>query len=179
MKKTSMITILVLVLALGVPALAYQSLYEVYQDAGGYGNYDKWIDLDPTVEYLGNLNINGVAVYINGHGAIIHGRVSTGAICVTNATLDIENCIFVEGGAGIYLGNGSAGEIHNNVMTGMTDSGIRSYYIGANNNVNIWDNIITDCNYGFFGIEGELPQYIAYNTVFNATTYRYAEYCPG
>ncbi|MCD6162978.1 MAG: right-handed parallel beta-helix repeat-containing protein [candidate division Zixibacteria bacterium] len=179
MKKTLLIIIMMLLMG-NIPAIAYQSLWEVYDEAGGSGEYDKWLDLDPSIEYLGNLNITtGLNVYINGHGALIHGRINTGAICVSGSHLDIENCVIIDGHAGLYIGSGSSAIIKNNTITGMTDSGIRTFYIGIGANTQIYDNIITDCYYGYFGIENEIPGYIGFNTVYNTISYRYAEFCPG
>lgn len=179
MKKFLMIIIIILLVG-NIPAIAYESLLEVYNQAGGYGEYDKWLELDPDVEYLGNLSIApGVNVYINGHGALIHGRTNSGAICVSNSHLDIENCVIIDGHAGLYIGAGASAVIKNNTIKGMIDSGIRTFYINGGVNSQIYNNIITDCNYGFFGIDYEIPQYIGFNTVYNTISYRYAELCPG
>jgi len=178
MRKLTLFFI-VLILAGGTPAIAYQSLWEAYQDAPSYGGYDVYLELDQAIEYEGPLNIvGGVNVYINGNGAIIHG-VNGVSIGVANSNLDIENCVIVGGIGGIYVGPQGSGTINNNTITGMTDAGIRTYYPNQSVGVFIRNNIITDCYYGFFGIEDELPEYIGYNTIYDTWSYRYAEFCPG
>jgi len=171
---------IVLLTAGGSPAFAYQILWEVYQDAPAFGDYDAYIELDPAIEYEGPLNIvGGVNVYINGNGAIIHGNSGVSVGVANNSNLDIENCVIVGGIGGIYVGPAGSGTINNNTITGMSDAGIRTYYPNHSAGVFIINNIITDCYYGFIGIEYELPEYIGYNTVYDAWHYRYAEFCPG
>lgn len=164
-----------------IPAAAYQSLQELYAAAEGYGQYDKYIELDPQVEYLGDLRISpGHIVFVDGHGAIIHGEgdnlINVG---VSASTLNIQNCLFLGGLGGVYMGAQASGTIKNNTIIGCQEAGIRTYTIGSDNSVAVYDNIIIECLYGFFCNEYERPQYLGYNTVFNTQSHRYAEFCPG
>jgi hypothetical protein len=179
MIKMVMIATLLIFIA-AVPAIAYQSLNEVYANASGNGQYDKYLDLDPAVEYLGDLNVTGgVNVCINGNGAIIHGQSNCPSLCISGSNLHIEDCVMIGGMGAIYIaGDGSITAI-NNTITGCFESGIRTYYLGNNFLSELWNNIITDCYYGVFVIENERPYYIGYNTVYGITSFRYAEFCPG
>ena len=178
MRKPILIVTLFMFLC-NIPVLAYESLYEVYSNAGGNGQYDKYLELNPDIEYLGDLNVvNGVNAYIDGHGAIIHGQDSRPAICVSGANLHLQNCVIVGGYGGVYLASDCSAMLVNNTITGCFDSGVKSYSINYSN-TQYWNNIITDCYYGIYCVEYERPYYIAYNTIHNTTSYRYAEYCPG
>jgi len=171
---------LVLTIILSLNAFCYQSLQEVFDQAGPYQDYDKYIELDPLVEYEGDLQIfNGLDVYINGNGAVIYGQPSQLAIGVYSSNLDIEYCVIIGGYGGIYIGNLSSGNIINNTITGCGEAGIRTYYIDRDKETRIWNNIITDCDYGIFGVEEELPDYVAYNDIFNIMEMPYAQFCPG
>jgi hypothetical protein len=171
----------VIMLLIFTPCFAYQSLQEVFDQATGQGEYDKYLELDPTVEYLGDLHLNSSGdVCIMGNGARIFSRNTYMiSIAVSGSRLDIQNCVFIGGGGAIYFSTNVAGTIKNNTIIGCTSSGIRTYSIGASNQLYIYDNILADCYDGIFCNEDEHPVYLGYNTVYNATRYRYAENCPG
>jgi hypothetical protein len=174
--------IVALALLLGfAPCMAYQSLQEVFDQATGQGEYDKYIELNPYMEYLGDLGIpTGYNVCIMGNGARIFSRNAYMVhVTVSAARLDIQNCVFIGGGGAVYLALGAAGTIKNNTIIGCSSAGIRTYTIGEDNEVYIYDNIITDCYDGVFCNEDEHPDYLGYNTVYNVGRYRYAEICPG
>jgi hypothetical protein len=173
---------IVVVLLFGVmPCLAYQSLQEVYDQAGGQDGYDKYIELDPTIEYLGDLNIaEDGKICIMGHGAKVFPQSDYNIhIGVSRSWLDIQNCVFIGGGGAVYIGLDGSGTVKNNTIVGCLNAGIRTYSIGITNDVVIYDNIIIDCYDGFFCNEEEHPDYLGYNTVFNAERYRYVEFCSG
>ena len=173
------LTAFILVFFLHLNVSAYQSLQEVYDQAQPDGEYSKYIELDPDIEYVGDLQIfNGQNVYINGHGAIIYGESSDLVIGVYSSNLDIENCVIVGGYGGIYISNLSSGNIYSNTIIGCEEAGIRTYYIDRNVDTEIWDNIITDCDYGVFGVEDELPDYVAFNDIYNISEMPYAQFCP-
>lgn len=169
------------ILLLGViPLMAYESLQDVYLAASGNGDYDKYIELNPDIEYLGDLRISaGHNVFLDGHGALIHGEGDNFVnIGVSLSTLDIQNCVIVGGLGGIYMGVQASGTIKNLTILGCVEAGIRTYSVGSPNEIAVYDNIITDCLYGFFCNEDEHPQYLGDNTVYNTVSYRYAHFCP-
>ena len=175
-----LISVVLTVLITGAPVLAYQSLQEIYLAADGRDGYDKYIELDPDIEYLGDLRIlAGLNVYLDGNGAIVHAQNSNLIhIGVNGSNLDIQNCVLIGGLGGIYFINGSSGTIMNNTVTGCSDAGVKVITPAYSPGTYVYDNIITDCFYGFYCNEGERPHYLGFNTVYNAGRYRYAQFCP-
>ena len=179
MKKPIPIAI-ALILTVYVPAFAYQSLQEVYDSAEGNGLYDKYVQLDPNIEYLGDLSISeSIKVRIDGKGAIIFGIDEEVAVNIHYADLNISNCVIVGGSCGIFFGAGASGDIYCNTITGSTFSGIAVVYPNLEAGVEVWDNIITESFYGLYCVEDYHPRYIGYNTVYDTESFRYAELCPG
>ena len=174
-----LITSFILVACL--PAFAYQSLQQIFLDADGQDGYDKYIELDPDVEYLGDLRIlGGLDVYLDGNGAYIYAQSGVMLqISVSGSKLDIQNCVLIGGLCGIYSVNYGSGTFKNNTIVGCTDAGIKSLYPNSTAGCYIYDNIIMDCIDGLYCVHGERPQYIGYNTIYNVSRYRYAEFCPG
>jgi len=164
-----------------LPAFAYQSLQQIFLEADGQNGYDKYIELDPDIEYLGDLRIGGgLNIYLDGNGAYIYAQSSsTLQIGVNGSKLDIQNCVLIGGLSGIYSVNEGSGTFKNNTIVGCTDAGIRVLYPNSVIGNYIYDNIITDCTDGLYCVEGEHPQYIGYNIVYDVARYRYAEFCPG
>jgi len=160
-------------------AFSYQSLQEVYNEAEPGQQFDKYIELDPEIEYLGDLMIfDGMNVYIDGHGAKIYGEHTDLVIGVYSSNLEIHNCVIIGGYGGIYISNLSSGKIYCNTIIGCSEAGIRTYYIDRNKDTEIYDNIITDADYGVFVIEDELPDYVAFNDLHNISQIGYVQYCP-
>jgi len=158
---------------------AYQSLQELYVQAGPYGEYDRYVELDSTVDYLGDLRIlEDITVCLNGNGAVIHVDDYSIGVGVWLGDLDIHNCVLVGGNCGILFSTDASGEIRSNTVTDCQLYGIAVVYPNMQAGVTVWDNIITDSYYGLYCVEYYHPTYIGYNTVFNATMYRYAELCP-
>ncbi|MEE9555195.1 MAG: hypothetical protein V3W18_12975 [candidate division Zixibacteria bacterium] len=179
MKRLVLITI-ILTLTAYVPALAYQSLQEIYDNADGNGLYDKYIQLNPDLEYLGDLRISdSVNVRIDGKGAVIFGIDEEVAVNIHYANVDISNCVIVGGSCGIFFGAGASGDIYCNTITGSTFSGIAVTYPDLEAGVEVWDNIITESFFGLYCVEDYHPRYIGYNTVYDTESFRYAELCPG
>lgn len=167
------------IILLIVPCFAYESLQQAYNNAGPLGEYDKCVELDPEVEYSGDLSIYGDQdVCIQGNGALIHGRNYGISIGVWGSRLDVFNCVIVGGSYGIYYGTGAKGETRSNTIADCAECGIAAIYPNFQAGLEVWDNIITDCYYGLYCIEGYHPSYIGYNTVFSTSSYRYAEFCP-
>jgi len=177
--KGKILLIISIILITGLPVFAYQSLQQIFLAADGQGSYDKYIELDPDIEYLGDLRITGgLDVYLDGNGAYIYAQNSSMIqIGVNGSKLDIQECVLIGGICGIYSVNGGSGTYKNNTITGCTDAGIKVLNpIIADSH--IYDNIITECTDGFYCVEYEHPQYLGYNTIYNMSRYRYAEFCP-
>jgi hypothetical protein len=157
----------------------YESLQDVYDLAGPQGEYDKFIELDPNIEYLGDLWIGqGVSVRIIGNGALIHGRPYFYSIGINFSRLDISGCVIIGGGYGISFTTDSYGDIFNNTVISCSGYGIGVVNPSNEQTTRVWDNIITDCDYGFYCSEDNPPDYLGYNTIWNCVTYRYAQLCP-
>ncbi|MCP4581800.1 MAG: right-handed parallel beta-helix repeat-containing protein [candidate division Zixibacteria bacterium] len=175
-----LILLIAIILIASTPALAYQSLQILFSEAESQGGYDKYIELDPGIEYLGDLRIgSGLNVYLNGNGAKVYAQNNNLIhIGVTGSNLDIQNCILIGGLGGIYFVNEASGTIKNNSISGCIDTGIKIMYPNLGAGTYVYDNIVTDCCYGFYCVEGEHPAYLGYNTIYDAFRYRYAEFCP-
>jgi len=168
-----------LLLLLTSPVLAYESLQALYEQAEPSGEYDRYIELDPQTEYLGDLHVSVEEnVRLIGNGALIHGRPYNISIGVFFGTLDVSNCVVIGGGYGIYFSTGASGSAFANTISGCSEYGISTIYQDEQIGVEIWDNIITDCQIGFYCIELHHPEYLDYNTIYSTTSYRYAEFCP-
>jgi len=179
MLRTLLNAVLLLII-LASPVLAYESLQALYEQTEPQGEYDRYIELDPQIEYLGDLHI-AVAenVRLVGNGAIIHGRPYNISIGVFFGALDVSNCVVIGGGYGIYYSTNASGSAFNNTVTGCSEYGISTIYHNDQIGVEIWNNIVTDCFYGFYCIEDHYPACLDYNTIYNTTSFRYAEMCPG
>ena len=167
---------MIALLMMASPAFAYLSLQELFDQAGPYGGYDKYIELDPAEEYIGDLWIDSdVSVRLIGNGALVHGGIA--AITVMYGRLNISGCVIVGGYEGLFYSTSSSGEIYNNTIANCQNYGISVIYPNDNEGVYITDNIITNCYYGIFCIEDHHPAYIGFNTVWNTQSFRYAEQC--
>jgi len=178
MKRTVAGVILIL-LVLSSAVSAYESLQAVYDIAESNGLYDKYLCLDPNVQYLGDLSLSDhIKVRIDGNGAIIFAPEEEIAIEVHQAGLDIFNCVIIGGSCPLFYDSGSEGVIRNNTIIGGSSYGIAVVYPGPKN-VFVWDNIIVGSFIGFYCIENHHPKYLGFNTVYDTGRFRYAELCPG
>ncbi|MCP4632552.1 MAG: right-handed parallel beta-helix repeat-containing protein [candidate division Zixibacteria bacterium] len=179
MKKT-IISILAISMFFACNAWSYQSLQEVFDDASAGGGYDKLLILDPEIEYEGGLFIDaGLTAGIMGFGAKIFIPSDREGIEIYDSKLDITECVLIGGQAALYYQQNAYGKVYNNTIVGSAASGIICYYQNDDSNLVIYNNIISDCYYGIWGIEENLPSYIDYNIVYNSTVFNYAQYCPG
>ncbi len=177
MKKAILATI-VIVLLIQLPAFALESLRDVYLNAQPGNGYLKYIELDPNVEYEGNLVISGSdTVRIIGNGAKIFVPVYSYAISVNRSKLDISGCVFINGVSALVYQSSSSGEICNNSFYNFSHSAMKIDHPHPTENVQIYDNIISNCQYGIWALEGYLPGYIAYNIVYNSGAFHYAQLC--
>jgi hypothetical protein len=176
--KIRPLLLVILTLALSLPAYGYQSLQEVFDNAGPNGDYQKYMELDPGVEYLGDLYISDqMMVYLNGNGALIHGGDEM-SIFVSGADMTLFNCVIVGGKIGIQFWSNASGIIFSNTISRTDSIGIDVSFPNLDKGVEVYDNIITDTDYGFTCVEEYRPVYLDFNTVYNTDVMRYAEWCP-
>jgi len=178
--KYRIIFSLVAVLGFYTAGSAYESLQDAYNMAGRSpnGQYDKYLVLNPEIEYMGNLFItNADSVKIVGNGAIIHGGYGISSVYVIQTFIDISGCVLVDGAYGFYLANSTRGRLYNNTIFNHNEAGIyyANYY--QMDSLYIWNNVIQRCSYGFMCIEDFRPFYIGFNTIWNGEGYRYVEKC--
>lgn len=173
------ISVVLLVILFCISAAAFQSLQSVYDQAGPEGRYDKHIVLNPAEQYLGDLSIPpGHNVYIEGGGAMIFGQAGIAAISVSGSNIDINHCLIVGGLNGIQITDNGSATISNNTFYGLAASGIRTAELDSNALTTIWDNIIVNCRYGIYILAEHIPHYIAFNTIYDMDSIRYAAFCP-
>ena len=181
--RSALLLAVVFLLLLCLPVAAQESLREWYEQAGPNGEYDKFVELDPAMEYYGDLSLYDVGnICIMGNGAKILADPDDQnpiLIGVAACRIDIQNCLFIGGMGAIYIAVNSSGTIKNNTIIGTYNTAIRTYTIGDDNELYIYDNIIIDSYDGLICNEYEQPSYLGYNTTYNCTRYRYAEFCEG
>ncbi|MBD3168410.1 MAG: hypothetical protein GF307_02930 [candidate division Zixibacteria bacterium] len=169
------------VLLIYTPSFAYQSLQEVFDNAGPGQGYDIYIELDPEIEYLGDLYIyDGEVVRIVGNGARIHVTPTRQGIVVDFSTLDISGCVFIGGLFNLYYGYNSQGRIFNNTFYSPDSlASIGVDYTDWFTDIEIYNNIISGAPYGILATEDNIPEFIDYNIVYNSDFEHYAYICPG
>ncbi len=177
MKKTVLLIAAVLVFNFQVPVYGYQSLQEVFDNAGAENGYDKYLVLSPHVQYEGDLYISGgERTRIIGNGAQIIGDTDN-SINISYTELDISGCIFIDGYCGLMYSLGSHGKVFSNTFYNTDSSAIRTYYPLSTYNVDIYNNIIENSFYGISAAEDAEPVYVGYNILYNIGMYNYALYC--
>jgi hypothetical protein len=182
-----MVLFLIPIILLGVnQAFSYQSLQEVFDNAGPGEGYDKYVVLNPFVEYEGDLIIESAgSVRIIGNGAMIFGNQFHRCIQVFDSQLDISGCIIKIIGPGGYrvciaYSTDSYGSVFNNTLISSNYAGVfTDGEHSINPGVEIYDNIMFDCRFSILGYDVLVPVYIAYNIIFESRAYDYAKICPG
>ena len=166
-------------IVLASSVFSYESLMEAYNQASESGRYTKFIELDSTLQYTGDLMIpSDQNVYINGHGAIIFNPPDIPSIYVgINSNLDIERCIFVGGLMALNFAQIAGGTVNNNTIVGCREQSI--YCDGGYDyqQLYLWSNIICDAMFAVYCID-TIPAYIDYNDVFAIDSIDYALFCP-
>jgi len=161
-------------------AFTYQSLQEVFDNADSAAGYDKYIELDPQVEYQGDLWLfEAGAIYLDGNGAKIYGIPYLAAIGVYFSHLDVTECVFIGGMGGVYLGAEASASITNNTIINVYEAGVKTYYITHERQTQVWNNIITGSSYGVLSVDLNWPHYIGYNNIYDVDSLRYAQFVPG
>lgn len=157
------------------------SLQEVFDNASEYGEYEKYIILEPNTTYTGGIGIFEGDVYIDCQGSVIDLEEGNGIWIYADenylATLDIQYCNIINGGAyGLSYGGISSGTVTN-----------CNFY---NNNIGIkpFDYVelhIENCNFAYnitygLGIISATPVItINYSNSWGCENGDYWENCPG
>lgn len=176
--KTFQIIVLNLALA-ATPVYGLRSLQLEYDQATPQGRYDKYMVLDPTEQYIGDLSVPpGHNVCIDGCGAVVIGQADMSAISVSGSNLDIHHCVILGGLNGIVVQDSGSATINNNTIYGAVLCGIKTMALAQNDPTSIWDNIIVNSRYGIYVLEENEPDYISFNTIFDIDSVRYAIFCP-
>jgi len=183
-KTSFQFSFLVAVIGLGLlfaqTGFAAVSLQEVYENATPGEGYDKLMVLDGQQTYIGDLWISGyLTVCVHGNGALVVSEGNAHAIAAFGALVDIDHLVIEANMVGILYGSSSSGTAANNTIVGATDHGIRSYDINLGNGLEIYSNIIVNNGYGIYCKEGYLPEYIAYNDLWNNPQGNYIVLCEG
>jgi len=151
------------------------------QKVGAGEGYDKLVILDGQETYIGDLWISGyLTVCIHGNGALVTAEGgSCYSIAAFGAMVDVDYLVIEADRVGILYGFASSGSVRNNTIVGADDYGIRTYDINLGNGVEIFNNIIVNNTYGIYCDDGYLPEYIAYNDLWNNPEGNYMKYCEG
>ena len=157
------------------------TLQEAYDEATSYGDYDKYIELNPDSIYYGGLGLYEGNIFINGSGAVIDLENGGGIWVYGNdnypCNLDIKFCSIINGAYyGISFGGESTGSVSNCNLVN-NDMGIKLYDYSIVTIEN--SNFIENYTYGL-GIYTENPICsISYCNSWNNGEYDFMENCPG
>ena len=127
------------------------SLQEVFDNASGYGEYEKYIILDSNTTYTGGIGIFEGDVYIDCQGAIINLEEGNGIWVYADveypSSLDIEYCTITNG---LYYGLSFGGMANGNVTNCNfinTDFGLKLFDVS---DVSVTNSIFS--NHSTYGI---------------------------
>ena len=157
------------------------TLQLAYDDATPYGDYDKYIQLNPDSIYYGGLGLYEGNILIDGSGSIIDLQGGGGIWIYGDdnypCNLDIQYSSILNGGYyGISFGGEATGSVVNCNLVN-NDMGIKLYDYSSVNIENC--NFIDNTTYGL-GIYTENPICtISYCNSWNNGEYDYMENCPG
>ncbi|KPJ50477.1 MAG: hypothetical protein AMJ41_01335 [candidate division Zixibacteria bacterium DG_27] len=181
LQSSFLVALIGIALLIAQTGFAAVSLQEVYENAGPGEGYDKLMILDPQETYIGDLWISGyLTVCIRGNGALVTAEGgSCYSIAAFGAIVDVDHLVIEADRVGILFGFASSGKVRNNTIVGADDYGIRTYDINLTNGVEIFNNIIVNNTYGIYCDDGYLPEYIAYNDLWNNLEGNYMKYCEG
>lgn len=168
-----------LVLILNI--LLSASLQETYDNATSFGEYNKYLILNPDSTYYGGLGLYEGNIMIDGQGATIDLQSGTGVwVYGTDdypCNLDIKYCSIINGGYdGLNYAGTSTGTVENcNFIN--NNMGIK---LMDESNVNISNsNFVNNTTYGL-AIVTEIPICnISYCNSWNNGEYDFMENCPG
>lgn len=176
--------VVLLALALIVPAAVAKTLQSAYDEAGPAEGYDKFLVLDPEVTYTGGLGVlQGKKSCIRGNGALCD--LDGGQIFVSQpkTQFDITGCCLIDGGGlgAVYVADNANANIDGNTIC---KSGI-GIYVWENSAATVKNNIIFKNNksggymYGIAKHEYTGTLNILYNDVDSHYGGNYMYFCPG
>ena len=127
------------------------SLQEAFDDASGYGEYEKYLILDPNTTYTGGIGIFEGDIYIDCQGSVIDLEEGNGIWVYADveypSSLDIEYCTITNG---LYYGLSFGGMANGNVTNCNfinTDFGLKLFDVS---NVSVINSIFA--NHSTYGI---------------------------
>lgn len=169
--------VVLLALALVVPAALGKTLQSAYEEAGPGEGYDKLVVLDPNVAYSGGCGVlNGKKSCFRGNGAVVD--LNSGMIFGSEygTELTVTGCCLIRGGVGaVYAQNGAKATIDGNTIC-KSGSGVRIWEYST---ATIKNNIIWGNEYGIAKHQSSGSLYISYNDVDNNSRGNYMYWCPG
>ena len=157
------------------------TLQEAFDNASSYGEYEKFLVLEPNTIYTGGIGIYEGDVYINCMESVIDLESGNGIWIYADenypSSLDIEHCIVTNSDYyGISYGGLSTGNIKNcNLIN--TNFGLKLF---DQSNVNVTNSIFSFNNTFGIGIYSEIPTLnISYSLFWENVESDCMENCPG
>ncbi|MEE8638806.1 MAG: right-handed parallel beta-helix repeat-containing protein [bacterium] len=176
--------VVLLALALIVPATVAKTLQSAYDEAGPAEGYDKLLVLDSKVTYTGGLSVlQGKKSCIRGNGALCD--LDGGQIFVSQprTQFDITGCCIIDGGAAgaIYVADDATANIDGNTIC---KSGVGLYiwaysYATVKNNIIFKNNKSGGSMYGIAKHQYTGTLNILYNDTDSNYGGNYMYFCPG
>ena len=172
---------MLLLLLLSFTELFSLTLQEAYDNASNYGEYEKYIILEPEEIYTGGIGIYEGDVYINCMESIIDLEEGNGIWIYADveypSSLNIQHCTITNG---LYYGLSFGGLAEGNITNCNfinTNFGLKLFDVS---NVNITNSIFSNnITYGI-GVYGELPILnISYSLFWDNEGDNHMENCPG
>ena len=156
------------------------SLQEIFDNASGNDDYDKYIILEPNTIYTGGVGIYEGDIYVNCQGSTIDLEEGNGIWVYADnqypSSLDIEHCSIANGlYYGLSFGGSSSGNIYNcNFIE--TNFGLKLF---DNSNVYITNSIFSNQQSMGIGLYTEIPTIEASHLLFWNNEADCLENCPG
>jgi parallel beta-helix repeat protein len=176
--------VLLLALALVVPAALAKTFQSAYDEAGAGEGYDKLLVLDPEVTYTGGCGVLiGKKSCIRGNGALCDLEGAQVFLSQPGTHLDITGCCLINGGTfgAIYVADSATANIDGNTIC---KNGI-GLYIWEYSSATVKNNIIFKNNrsggpmYGIAKHQYTGTLNILYNDVDSNYGGNYMYFCPG
>jgi parallel beta-helix repeat protein len=176
--------VVLLALALVVPAALAKTLESAYNEAGPGEGYDKLLVLDPNVTYTGGCGmLQGKKSCIRGNGALCDLNGGQFFVSQPGTQLDITGCCLIDGGeyGAIYVADEATANIDGNTIC---KSGVGIYawaYATATvkNNIIYGNDRSGGSNYGIAKHQNTSSLNILYNDADKNPGGNYMYFCPG
>jgi parallel beta-helix repeat protein len=176
--------VVLLALALVVPAALAKTLQSAYDEAGPGEGYDKLLVLNPNVTYTGGLSVvQGKKSCIRGNGALCDLDGNQVFISQPGTLCDVTGCCFVDGSflGALYISDGASANVDGNTIC---KSGI-GVYVWMNASATVKNNVIfknTKTGAPMYGIakhQSTTSLNVLYNDVDANYGGNYMYFCPG